>query len=459
MTSCIEDGVSQSSADQPTFSTDTLHMGTIFTEQVSTTARLTVYNRASKGISISRIAMSGENAECFRLNVDGFSGESFSDVEIRANDSIFVLVSTTLPANGAITPERIVADLHFLTNGVDRKVAIAADGWDATRLHGLTVDRDTILRAGRPYVVFDSIAVRPGATLTIEAGAKLFFHQGAHMRVDGTLLSLGTPGNEVTLAGDRTGNVAADISFDLMSRQWEGILFGPTSGDSRMEHTLVANTVWGVQVDGSEGPEGHMPQLTLVNSRLRNSGGNGLALFHSRLLAYGTEIAEAAGAVLLLHGGDHVVNHCTLSNYYLFAAPSAPILTFAHTSASDPGQYDEDAARPYTRAEITNSIIYGMNADLSHGMLDGTEIYLRNCLLKSDGSDDDHFADCVWNTDPLFFTVRNDYLFDYRLQPESPAIGAGNPSLTLPESAVDRLGTPRNPAAPSLGAYEYAETR
>ena len=103
--SCIEDGFTTSPSDQPVFSTDTLDMGVIFHEQASTTHRFTVYNRADKSLNISHISLSGENAGYFRLNVDGFSGKSFDNVEIRANDSIIVFVETTLPANGGNLPD------------------------------------------------------------------------------------------------------------------------------------------------------------------------------------------------------------------------------------------------------------------------------------------------------------------------------------------------------------------
>ena len=92
--------------------------------------------------------------------------------------------------------------------------------------------------------------------------------------------------------------------------------------------------------------------------------------------------------------------------------------------------------------------------DLNHGDFTGTDIYLRRCLLKSAGEDDSNFIGCLWDTDPGFRTVREEYLFDYRLQEDSPAIGAADPSLTRPEAAVDRYGNQRG-AYPDLGAYVY----
>ena len=451
-TSCIEDGFSSSASDQPTFSVDTLQMGLIFTEQPSTTHRFTVYNRANKSISVSNIRLSGENAGLFRLNVDGFSGREFNNVEIRANDSIYVFVETTLPANEQTEPIEVTASLDFLTQGVTRSVVVAARGRDVKRINSLTLTENTRFEAGKPYQIFDSLVVAAGATLTIDPGAELLFHDGAMMVVRGTLKAVGQPGKEITFSGDRTGNVAADISFDIMSRQWIGMFFTNTSRDNELSYAHVCNTRQGVTVDGgySERPV----ELKMINSRLRNSGGLVLEVYHANIKAYGCEFAEAADGAVYLQGGDHVFNHCTLSNYYLFTALGGEILQFTHFNE----ETDDTSGLPYTKADFTNSIIYGLGTDLNYGDFTGTEIYLRRCLLKSVGTDDDNFLDCLWDTDPGFLTVREDYYFDYRLHDDSPAIGAGDPALTLPEASDDRYGLPRG-ATPDLGAYVHqAET-
>ncbi len=336
--SCIEDGFTTSPSDQPVFSTDTLDMGVIFTEQASTTHRFTVYNRADKSLNISHISLSGENAGYFRLNVDGFSGKSFDNVEIRANDSIIVFVETTLPANGGNLPVQIDASLDFLTNGVSRSVIIAASGRDVTRLYAHTVTESTTLSADKPYQIFDSLVVAPGAVLTIPAGAELFFHDKASMIVHGTLIARGECGNEITMSGDRTGNVAADISFDIMSRQWDGLHFTPSSTANELSYVHLCNTTNGVTVTGPE--ESDLSEadytLLLINSRLRNSGNYALEVHNANLSAYGTEIAEAASGALLLDGGSHIINHCTLTNYYLFSALQGPILQFTEDDNETP---------------------------------------------------------------------------------------------------------------------------
>lgn len=104
--------------------------------------------------------------------------------------------------------------------------------------------------------------------------------------------------------------------------------------------------------------------------------------------------------------------------------------------------------------DISNSIIYGNGGIVSPGDLFGYDFYLRTSLLKPNGSDDDNFLAIMWGQDPMFYTVRSDYYFDYRLREGSPAIGAADPALTLREAAVDFFGNERG-AEPDLGAYVY----
>lgn len=447
--SCIEDGFTTSPSDQPAFSADTLNMGLLLTTEGSPTAKFIVYNRASKGISISDTQLEGENAPMFRLNVDGQSGRDFHNVEIRAKDSIFVMVDALLPENGSDLPVDVAAKIRFSTNGVDSHVVLTAQGQDVTRLRGSIIDRDTRFTAGKPYQIFDSLVVSPGITLTLEPGTRLYFHDKAYMRVDGTLHSLGTADAHVDMTGDRTGNVVGQISFDIMSRQWGGVFFSSGSKGNIMAHTDLRNTTYGVTVDGDGSTTTEDPALTLLNSRLHNSGDVVLYSSHASIVAAGTEFAEGSYGLVSLIGGSHRFDHCTMANNYLFTAIGGPALQLGHINAEN----DDESGLPYLKADITNTIIYGLGSELSHGDLNDTEVYLRRCLLRSEGEDDEHFVACIWGEDPLYYTVRADYLFDYRLKADSPARGAADESIALPQSDVDPYGIPR---AGALGAYEAA---
>ena len=452
---CIEDSFTDSPSDQPSFSVDTLNLGTVFTAEPTPTSRMLVYNRHAKSLSISDINISGADAACFRLNVDGVSGKRFSDVEIRAKDSIFVFVEATLPeAAGAFTAD-YEASLDFTTNGVRRSVVLAAHGQNVERLKAVTLDADTRFTADKPYQIYDSLVVAPGVTLTIDPGSRLCFHDKSSLIVRGTLLSEGTVEAPVVMGGDRTGNVVSDISFEIMSRQWTGVFFTATSKGNRLINTLIQNTTQGVAIAGDPDADYSVtPQLYLLNSRLRNSGGLGLEALHSAIKAVGCEFAEAADGLVLLHGGKHTFNHCTFANYYLFAVLGGPAIQFSHLSSDPDTGLDDGSELPYLSADFSNSIVYGLGSELSHGDLTGTDVFFRRCLLKSNGSDDENFLLCLWDCDPLYYTIREEYIFDYRLKPESPAIGAADPALTLPDAATDSYGLSRG-ATPDLGAYVY----
>ncbi|MDE6528876.1 MAG: hypothetical protein K2L78_07510, partial [Muribaculaceae bacterium] len=267
-----------------------------------------------------------------------------------------------------------------------------------------------------------------------------------------TLRVEGTADEPVSMTGDRFGNVAASIPYEIMSGQWRGIEFRNTSQANFISHASIRNSAEGLRLDHTKSSEGS-PALSIINSQVRNTKGYIIEAIHSNIEAAGCELTDASRGIARLVGGSHLFNHCTFANYYLFTALGGPALQFAHINAENAEEGD-DATLPYISATISNSIIYGNGSELSHGDLEETDIFLHNCLLKSESSNDEHFIDCIWDKDPLYFTDRQAYIFDYRLRGDSPAFGAGNPALIHPATATDRLGTPRDQSAPALGAYE-----
>lgn len=448
---CIEDGFTTSPSDEPAFSTDVLDMGVVYTGEVTSTRSFKVFNPHGKGLNISRVALSGPNADIFRLNVDGFSGREFANVEIRAKDSIFVFVEATPPIHGQADPQASQAAVEFTVNGRQYSVGLTLQGQDITRIGALNVTTSARLTAERPYRVADSIVVASGATLTIEPGARVLMHDGAYIAVDGTLHADGTPQKPILITGDRTGEVIPDVSFDIMSRQWGGLWFGPQSVGNTLSYCEVSNTVDGVRVVGDGSSTLAAPMLTLRNCRLRNSGSSVLAAVDATVDARGCELAEAASGLVLLHGGDYRFDLCTVSNHYLFAAiQGAAWQFFGVGEKAEPSP----AGLP-TKARITNSITWGLGSDAWPGELDDSAVTFDRCLFKSKGEDDANFLQCLWDTDPLFYTVREDYIFDYRLKPDSPAINAVDPALSDVPLRDDYYGRAR---ARELGAYAFDPT-
>ena len=446
-TGCISDDFTDSPSDLLTFSTDTLRFDTVFTDLGTPTARLKVFNRASKSLNISSIRMRTDDG-VFTMNVDGMSGKVFENVEIRANDSIFVFVECLIGENNDPHPFKVEGMMDFVTNGVTQTVTLEAYGQNVRRLRNVTLDSDITFNDEMPYVVFDTLRVAEGATLTLGPGTRLYFHDKGMLQVDGRLLALGAPGKMVNMRGDRLDDVLPDTGYEILAGQWQGVRFGAGSFGNRMEYVEMQSTVEGVVVDSCGITD--RDKLTLVNSWLHNSQGNVLRSAHARVDAYGCCFSDAGEAVVWLRGGSHQFVQCTMANYYLFAISPESILTLSHLSRED----SSGISNPLMKADFNNCIIYGITAPLTPGDLEDTDVYMRNVLLGVGGSDDDHFISCLWDENPEFETVRDEYIFNYRLKDDSPAIGAGNPELVTPECLFDMDGTDRLEwGNPALGAY------
>ncbi len=447
--SCISDDFTTSPGVRLQFSNDTVSFDTVFTDIGTPTARLKVFNPDKKSINISSIRFSNPDSP-FSMNVDGVSGYDFSNVEIRGGDSIFIFIECYLPENQGNLPFRVSDQLLFQVNGNQQSVVVEAYGQNVTRLRNAKVESDMTLTADRPYIIFDSLTVSKGATLKIEPGAMVLFHDKASLVVEGTLEAVGAPGKMIQMRGDRLDNVLPDVGYDILAGQWKGIRFAAESFGNRMEYVDMRSTNYGVVVDSTA--DLSRQKLTLVNSWLHNSERNVLQSKYAKVDAYGCVFSEAADAVVSLTGGEHTFSQCTLSNYYLFSLISNPILSLYHLL---PAQAADNPANPLMKASFNNCIIYGLAADLNEGDLTGSDVFVRYTLMKAKGSDDANFLDCLWDKDPLFLTVREDYYFNYHVKEDSPAIEAGSPALVAPQTATDMDGNLRMPGGirPTLGAY------
>ena len=447
--SCINDDFTTSSSDVLSFSTDTLSFDTVFTDVGTPTARLLVYNRAKKSIIISSIRFAKTDSR-FQMNVDGMSGDSFSNIEIRGKDSIYVFVECLIPANNDNEPYLVSDKIQFVTNGVLQEVEVEAYGQNVTRLRGKTLTEDTRFTAERPIVVFDSLVVEKSSRLTVDPGVKLLFHDKARLIVRGQLEAVGETGKMIDFRGDRLDNVLPDVGYDILAGQWGGIEFGAESFDNRMEYVNMRSTQYGIRIDSCANLDRR--KLLLRNSWIHNSQATVIDSKYAWVDAYGVCFSEAAEAVVRLTGGKHHFSQCTIANNYLFSAISEPLLSLYNCLPPKTGEL----TNPLMKAVFENSIIYGMGADINEGDLTGSEVFLKNVLLKSEGKNDDNFIDCLWGKDPLFYTERSKYIFNYRLRPDSPAIGAGNPSFVNELCLTDMDGLNRLAGGkPDLGAYVF----
>lgn len=446
---CISDEFTTSPTDLLTFSTDTVSFDTVFTDLGTPTARLKVFNKAKKSVNISSIKFKNPDSY-FAMNVDGVSDREFKDVEIRGNDSIFVFIECYIPETQQTGPQLVEDKLEFVTNGVTQQVTVEAYGQNVIRLKNFTVTEDMEMGPEMPYVVFDSLVVEKEATLKILPGANILFHDKASLVVKGTIDARGEPDKKINMRGDRLDDVLPDVGYDILAGQWKGVYIRGESFDNHLEYVDMRSTVDGLRVDSCA--DLSRQKLQLVNSWIHNSQSTAFKSEYSWVDAYGCVFSEAAEAAVSLTGGKHEFVQCTFSNYYLFSVVSDPLVCLYHLFPEDlDGNSNE-----LMKANFLNCILYGMPSDLNEGDLEGSDVYFKYTSLKSAGTDDDHFISCLWDTDPLFYTIREDYYFNYRLKEGSPVIGAGNPAYVSAICLYDMDGLNRlSGGNPDLGAYVY----
>src|ERR1035437_957402 len=195
ISSCKKDHITTDSSAKIGFSTSSILFDTVFTTVGSTTKTFLVYNRNSQSIKISSIRLARGTASNFRINVNGLKGVQFSDIEIRAKDSMFVFVEVTVNPNNSNSPLVIRDSIVFQTNGNMQDVHLEAWGqnayfytpniFPANGFPGYSnISCDAVWKNDKPHVIYAYAVVDSGCTLTIESGTKVYMHPGAVLYVN-----------------------------------------------------------------------------------------------------------------------------------------------------------------------------------------------------------------------------------------------------------------------------------
>ena len=203
VTGCKKDRIITDSSARLEFSVDTIVFDTVFTTVGSTTHQLRVYNRNKLSIVISSIRIAGGSGSQFRMNVDGLPGNSFTEIEIPGKDSIYIFIEVTIDPSSGFLPFIVKDSIVFETNGNIQDVDLVAWGQDAHFFNGKILCDMTWVN-DKPYVIYNSILVDSGCTLTIEPGVLVYSHTNSAIYVNGTLIVNGSNNEPVVFQGDRT---------------------------------------------------------------------------------------------------------------------------------------------------------------------------------------------------------------------------------------------------------------
>ncbi|MDR2042155.1 MAG: hypothetical protein LBP98_07560 [Tannerella sp.] len=459
------------------FSVDTLSFDTVFSSVGSVTKQFMVYNPNGEALRIESILLANAGKSGFRINVDGRRGDAFKDIDIWKKDSLYVSVEVTLIPSGVPRPFMIEDSILFYTNGVRQSVLLQACGQDVHLLKGgVTFTKDTVLRSDRPYLVYDSLTVAEGVTLTLDKGVGFYMHSQASLIVAGTLRVNGTQEEPVLFRGDRLDYIYAEIvlPYDRVPGQWRGIYFTPASFDNELNHVIIRNGLSGLVFREST-PE--RKKIDIRHSQITNMDDHLLVAINCRIEASDSEFSNSAGATVALIGGEYRFAHCTLANYKKIGKSrdlQSPCLILSNHLKSDG---EEEKAYPLLQAGFDNCIIDGsFSADstrLYGGELmfftkeegeeqgsDATFNYRFNsCLIKTARIENERFTGNLFVKSPSYLktaTKEEGYEYDFRLADESAGIGQADRSVSE-RFPVDRYGVSRltGEAGPSIGAYEY----
>ena len=447
-----------------TFSEDTISFDTVFSTIGSATESFQVYNDNDKAIRMKTIRLASGGKSGFHINVDGQSGTQFVDVDILKHDSIFVFVEVNVNPHDADSPILVRDSLQFfLDNGRCQQVILEAYGQDIIILRDSVIKTDTTLSSTRPFVIYDSLVVSKGATLTLAPGTTLCFHSEASLDVHGRIIANGTLESPVTLRGDRTDKMFWYLPYDRIDGQWGGINITRESEGNVLDHVDIHGGAWGIFCD-STGVE--TTKLTLLNSTIHNVQSYGLYSQSNKIRVANSQITNAGGDCLLLIGGDYEFYHTTVAQFYPWDADRGKALSFASIAADEP--------RPLQALKFYNCILTGYEDDVISGEKYANEseeaekavafnVMFTNCLLRTDtvGSSQ-YFTDCVLEDEDSvtcgttnFKTIDTDnYIYDFQLDSLSRARHIGNPEFSR-LYARDKKGTIRSTEHPDAGCFEY----
>lgn len=452
-----------------TFSQDTVAFDTVIAGQSSTTRTLMVRNENDKGLRISRVQLREGASSLFRVNVDGqyLSGGEGEEYEVRRKDSIYVRLEVCLPETGGTDILHYEDELRFtLENGQMQRVVLTADGMDVDIIRGLHVSADTLLQSARPILLYDSLRVDSGATLTLAPGTTLMMHDHVEILLHGTLKAIGTPDQPITLRGDRVDRMFPYLPYDNTPNRWGGIHIYGTSLDNELAYCDIHSGDYGIVCDSTTvGLSAQRPALTMTNCVVHNVGGVGLQLQDCVTRIVGTQISNTLGHCVDILGGDHLFVHTTIAQYYPFDASRGDALFMGNTIGMNGDLYHH-----LERAHFLNCVITGYAEDVIMGsIVEGSDYQCNylfdHCFLRTVESDDtERFVEVVYDNDDLElegednFTLFDTHNFLYDFTPDSLSVirSLADIEHTRRYSQTDLKGRSRlQDGQPDAGAYEY----
>ena len=466
LTSCKKDQLLTDASAKLGFSTDSVLFDTVFTSIGSTTKIFKIYNRHNQKMDISKVYLGTGNASQFRINVDGVSGSSLKDIQILANDSLFVFVQVTVNPTGINSPLLIKDSIIFETNGNLQNIKLTAIGQDVYLhkpnhfpINGLPpysiISCSTPWTNDKPHLIFGYAVVDSDSLLIMNPGTRVYLNTGAVLWVfqGGTLNIKGAHGNEVTFQGARL-----ESAYKEIPGQWGKIWMMEGSKNNIIDWAIIKNGSIGVQTD-SLGIAG-VPLLNITNTIIKNMSSAAIYAKGSHIRSSNCVFANCGQYVAALsNGGIYRFEQCTFANYWSQSNRTTPLLQLNNYYISG----STNNISVLDSAYFGNCILYGNITD-EIGLDSSTygaglfSYQFENCILKTSlntANDGLHFKNVIANIDPDFVNTTGN---NYELQSASPAKDKGfthDPILHDLNNKSRPNPSTSSTSIPDLGAYEF----
>lgn len=449
LSSCKKDSFITSADARVTITADTLKYDTVFVTAGSTYRTFKVINENNQKLRISSLKLMGGTTSVYKMNVDGTPGTQFNNLEIEANDSLYIFVQVNVNPGAAPLPFILRDSIQVSYNGKNRLVQLEAWGQNAHFFRNKVVSANEIWNNDLPYVILGSLLINTNQLLTINKGCRIYAHADAPVVVNGSLQinGLKDTADRVYFRGDRL-----DDPYKDYPASWPGIFFQPTAKDNVFNYAVIKNAY---QAVGLTDPSPNAnPKLILNECIIDNAYDAGIISLNSSVRARNCLISNCGKNLFLAKGGDYQFIHCTVATYAnRFIEHRDPVLLVSNFIS-----VNNNPVTANLNAVFRNCIFWGEN-----GLVDNEVIVAKSGTTTFNVN----FDYGLWkvqtipanitsnqmlnNQSPQFDSIntsRNYY--DFRLKTGSPAINKGVNAAII----IDLDGKPRPIGLPDLGSFE-----
>lgn len=453
---------------------DTLSFDTVFTTIGSATRVLKIYNPNKQSIRINRIYIPGSNPSEFNFNIDGLPGNDVTNLEIRAEDSIYLFCEVRVNPNDPpeISPFIKLDSIVFEYNNHSDRMILIAFGQNANYfpskafkgqaglidLQGAALVWDD----PKPYIFYGVVYIDHGSFIIKEGtrihfwggltktkdsnGNDVFYNDGRLIiGADANLQVIGTKERPVIFEG-----VRLEPAYKNISGQWSGIFFDKGSKGNSIEFAEIKNNLVGVYCDS-------IVECEILNTKIFNNSLYGVyassaAVQLTNCLFYN----QGLSSINIETGGTYTINYCSLVNF----GNTEPALYLSNSRCID-FPFCETIYEHPLQALIQNCVITGSDQDelwMSEKVSSEFKPFFNNCIFRIDelfkvfpdfNTKYSDKCEIYSNFDRLFKDVSK-----YDFHPDTLSV-LEMKARFIPGIDADLDGVIRDMIKPDVGCYEY----